>query len=205
MLIIYVKKHSITGLKYFGVTTKNPYKYVGSGTHWLRHINKHGKYNVSTIDVWGFDNQKDCTYFALKFSRMNNIVESREWANQREEDGVVSNRTYKKRKGLSEEQKKHLSWKSLEQFADKEKRQYHKNQCVRANQIFKTKKWCHNKYTLQNTRIYPELLNEYQYKDYVLGRFIPEEDKKKLHAHLGALEKDSKGRFKKKNGNTNLC
>lgn len=30
---LYVKQHTITGLKYFGKTIKDPYVYPGSGTH----------------------------------------------------------------------------------------------------------------------------------------------------------------------------
>lgn len=38
---LYKKTHNITGLKYLGQTTKNPYKYRGSGTYWKRHIKIH--------------------------------------------------------------------------------------------------------------------------------------------------------------------
>ena len=85
---LYVKQHSVTGLKYFGKTTQsNPYKYRGSGTYWLNHINKYGKELIKTIEVWGFDDPAMCTEFALDFSARNNIVESKEWANQIPEDG----------------------------------------------------------------------------------------------------------------------
>lgn len=87
-IYLYIKQHSITGLKYFGVTRKkNPFKYFGSGSYWIKHIKKHGKQYVKTLEVYGFDNQKLCTEFALKFSKDNNIVESSEWANQIDEDG----------------------------------------------------------------------------------------------------------------------
>lgn len=88
IIYLYVKQHSITGLKYFGKTEQtNPFKYLGSGKRWKRHINKHGKEYIKTLEVWGFDNQELCTEFALKFSRENNIVESNEWANLKIEDG----------------------------------------------------------------------------------------------------------------------
>jgi len=39
-----VKTHNITGLKYLCQTKrKDPHKYLGSGLHWERHLNKHGK------------------------------------------------------------------------------------------------------------------------------------------------------------------
>ena len=47
MIYLYVKQHSITKLKYFGMTEKQkcPIKYLGSGLLWNKHINKHNKYN----------------------------------------------------------------------------------------------------------------------------------------------------------------
>jgi hypothetical protein len=88
-IYLYVKQHSVTGLKYFGMTRKpNPHKYMGSGLHWRRHITKHGKEYVKTIELWGFDDQEMCTGFALTFSKNNNIVESEEWANMCAETGL---------------------------------------------------------------------------------------------------------------------
>ena len=87
-IYLYVKQHSVTGLKYFGKTTQNdPYKYKGSGLYWSNHIKKHGNF-IETVDLWGFDNQEMCTEFALTFSKNNDIVESEEWANLQEENGL---------------------------------------------------------------------------------------------------------------------
>ena len=88
IIYLYVKQHIITGLKYFGKTLNNPFKYPGSGTYWKNHCKKHGKKYIKTIEIWGFDDQKLCTQFALKFSKQNNIVESEEWANLIPEDGI---------------------------------------------------------------------------------------------------------------------
>lgn len=88
-IYLYVKKHSITGLKYFGKTqTTDPYKYLGSGSYWSKHIRKYGTEHVQTLEIWEFENQDECTNFALKFSEENNIVESKEWANLRPENGL---------------------------------------------------------------------------------------------------------------------
>ena len=38
IIYLYLKQHNITGLKYFGKTEQNPYKYKGSGIYWLRHL-----------------------------------------------------------------------------------------------------------------------------------------------------------------------
>ena len=86
-IYLYVKQHNITGLKYFGKTIRNPFEYNGSGLYWQRHLKIHGKKHIKTLEVWGFDNQESCTQFAIRFSQDNDIVESKEWANIRIENG----------------------------------------------------------------------------------------------------------------------
>jgi len=84
---LYIKTHNITGLKYFGKTTKDPIKYKGSGKHWIRHIRKHG-YDVTT-EIFGYYKiEVECVNAALLFSQQNNIVESTEWANLMPENGI---------------------------------------------------------------------------------------------------------------------
>ncbi len=90
---LYVKQHSITGLKYFGKTVRDPNTYYGSGTYWNRHIDKHGREYVETVSIWKFETQSECTEFALNFSKENNIVESNEWANLMEENGISGGKT----------------------------------------------------------------------------------------------------------------
>lgn len=85
-IYLYHKRHRKTGLNYFGKTTVDPYNYTGSGKYWKRHLNKHGL-DIETIFVCKFQNQEECTKFALQFSIKNNIVESTEWANLKLEDG----------------------------------------------------------------------------------------------------------------------
>lgn len=88
--VLYIKQHSITGLKYFGKTTKkDPYKYNGSGVHWMRHIKKHGREYIVTLWVSEPYTESDIiSEFALKFSKDNNIVESNDWANLMPENGL---------------------------------------------------------------------------------------------------------------------
>jgi len=86
IIYLYLKQHNITGLKYFGKTEQNPYKYKGSGIYWLRHLKKHGR-DISTLKVWKFERQEVCTRFALWFSRKFNIAQSEEYANLVEERG----------------------------------------------------------------------------------------------------------------------
>lgn len=85
-IYLYHKRHRITGLNYFGKTTVEPYVYTGSGKYWKRHLSKHG-IDIETVNVWEFTNQDECTKFALKFSTEHNIVESKEWANLKLENG----------------------------------------------------------------------------------------------------------------------
>ena len=86
---LYIKQHKITGLKYFGKTYKNhPNNYLGSGKHWKRHIKKHGEEFVETLWCKLFTDEKELKEYALKFSKENNIVQSDEWANLKEENGL---------------------------------------------------------------------------------------------------------------------
>ena len=85
---LYIKQHSITGLKYFGKTTGDPYTYNGSGKRWKSHIKKHGKEHIKTIWVSELYSDTSITEFALKFSTDNDIVKSKEWANLIMENGL---------------------------------------------------------------------------------------------------------------------
>ena len=89
IIYLYVKRHSKTGLKYFGKTSRpDPHTYLGSGSYWRKHVNKHGKEYVETLNIWTFDKQDHATAFALEFSNNNAIVESTEWANLKLEDAL---------------------------------------------------------------------------------------------------------------------
>ena len=90
---LYIKQHNVTGLKYFGKTTKkDPIKYLGSGIYWRRHLNEHGE-NISTIWSQLFTDEDSLVRFALKFSEDNHIVESKDWANLKPEDGLMGGDT----------------------------------------------------------------------------------------------------------------
>ena len=85
---LYIKKCNVTGLKYFGKTvSKDPVKYKGSGKYWLRHIKKYGN-NVSTVWYQLFTDQNILVEYALNFSKEHNIVESKDWANLKPENGL---------------------------------------------------------------------------------------------------------------------
>lgn len=103
---LYIKQHNVTGLKYFGKTTRNPVKYKGSGLRWVRHLKQHGN-NVTTLWHQLFTDVDAIKEYALHFSLVNNIVESDEWANLKPEDGLEGGS--KKGRILSEETRRRLS------------------------------------------------------------------------------------------------
>jgi hypothetical protein len=87
---LYIKQHSITKKKYLGKSIKLDIdSYFGSGKRWLNHINKHGKEYVITLWVsdW-FTSKEKILELSIFLSKSNNIVESEEWLNLKEETGT---------------------------------------------------------------------------------------------------------------------
>jgi len=76
----------VTGLRYFGKTTRDPLTYNGSGKRWTNHINKHGR-SLDTIWTEKFDDMALCQEFAEFFSEFFNIVKDERWANLKPENG----------------------------------------------------------------------------------------------------------------------
>lgn len=87
MIYLYVKTHNLTGLRYLGKTkSSDPYSYRGSGKVWTRHIKKHG-YDVTTEIIFQSTNPIEIRQQGLYYSRLWNVVNSKEWANLKEESG----------------------------------------------------------------------------------------------------------------------
>jgi len=85
---LYIKQCPHCGMKYFGKHTGQDIEiYRGSGSRWNNHISYH---NVDPIHLWNSDWYHDTTIsrFALKFSHINKIVESDDWANLKPENGL---------------------------------------------------------------------------------------------------------------------
>lgn len=85
---LYIKQCPCCGLKYFGKSTKEDIRnYPGSGTRWNNHLKKH---NTIPEHLWNSDwyDNTSIKKFALRFSKLNMIVESDEWANLKYEDGL---------------------------------------------------------------------------------------------------------------------
>jgi hypothetical protein len=85
--ILYVKTHNITKMKYLGKTeSKDPHAYNGSGKYWKRHLKKYG-YDYTTEILLVTKNKEEIKETGLFFSKLWNVVESKEWANLKLEEG----------------------------------------------------------------------------------------------------------------------
>ena len=87
---LYIKVHNVTGLKYFGRTVQEPFAYKGSGKYWRNHLKAHGNDVTTTIFGTYEDSDPQLKTIALEFSKVNEIVNSEDWANYIEEDGQHS-------------------------------------------------------------------------------------------------------------------
>lgn len=85
-IYLYVKTHNITGLKYMGKTTRDPYIYRGSGLYWKRHLKVYGN-DITTTILYSTDDYALFKKVALEYSKKFNIIESKDWANFRNETG----------------------------------------------------------------------------------------------------------------------
>lgn len=86
MIYLYLKTHNKTGLKYLGKTTKDPYRYKGSGKYWTRHIKIHG-YDVTTEILAECNDTVELRAVGEYYSLLFNIVENPMFANLRPESG----------------------------------------------------------------------------------------------------------------------
>lgn len=107
MIYLYLKTHNKTGYKYLGKTiSKDPYKYIGSGKLWKRHISKHG-YDVKTEILLATDDKEELKETGIYYSNLWNVVKSKEFANLIPEsgDGGTMPWTVESRKRLSKTNK----------------------------------------------------------------------------------------------------
>jgi group I intron endonuclease len=87
-IYLYIKECP-SGLKYLGITSKNPYKYLGSGKYWRNHLNFH-KFkikDIKTIILLETEDIEIISFWGLYYSKIYNIVESDSWANLMPESG----------------------------------------------------------------------------------------------------------------------
>lgn len=88
MFYLYKKTHPKTGLKYLGQTQQDPYSYRGSGVYWKNHLKKYGGQNIITEIVGIYSEFEELQNQGIYYSKLWNIVESKEWANLTIEDGT---------------------------------------------------------------------------------------------------------------------
>lgn len=88
--LLYIKQHSVTKKLYFGKTNQLSKftQYNGSGTYWLRHIQKYGIENVETIWFCLFTDIESLVETAILLSETQDIVISENWANAIVETGI---------------------------------------------------------------------------------------------------------------------
>ena len=86
--ILYLKTSPL-GLKYLGKTTKDPFKYKGSGKIWLRHLKKHNilANEIKTEILFESYDLEEFKINSKEISVKLNIVESKEFANLKIEEG----------------------------------------------------------------------------------------------------------------------
>ena len=86
MIYLYKKTHNKTGLQYLGKTIRDPHKYSGSGLYWKRHLKEHGN-DVTTEILFQTEDKEEFKRVSIEYSKKLDIVESKQWANFREETG----------------------------------------------------------------------------------------------------------------------
>lgn len=163
MIHLYIKEHNKTGLKYFGKTTRDPFKYQGSGKYWRRHIKKHG-YDVTTKLIGSFEDEQLAEDFAISFSIENNIIDNPEWANlilENSKDGAPKGRF------VSVDTKKKISSSLIGRKSPKSKyimTETREERSKRSREAAKGKVWVNN--GKESKRVYPDSIPE----GYNLGR-----------------------------------
>lgn len=106
---LYVKTHSITGLRYLGQTIGDPFTYLGSGVYWKKHLDKHGIDHHTEV-IRECRSKEELREWGLFYSRLWNIVESEEWANLKEEQGDGGRQSEDVRKRIGEAGKGRIPW-----------------------------------------------------------------------------------------------
>lgn len=95
---LYIKTHNITGLKYLGQTSQDPFKYKGSGVYWESHLKKHGD-GHSTEILKECVSKEEIKHHGIYYSDLWDVVNSDDWANLKPEEGDGGSTTEMKVKG----------------------------------------------------------------------------------------------------------
>lgn len=184
---LYIKKHSITGLRYFGKYTKEDIEnYLGSGKRWNNHIKKHGKENVITewVSDW-FTDPFLLQEMALLISSEFDIVNSKDWANLKPEYGIEGHKLFGESNGMygssrtGEDNpfyKKQHTKETKELISQKNKGKKHtKEFCKNRSNIMKNNNPMDNPESVEKIRIKalnrPKILCEYCNNSFDPGNF----------------------------------
>ncbi len=108
MFYLYKKTHVETGLNYLGYTKKDPYKYLGSGTRWIRHLKKHGE-NIKTEILEICETKEEIKVKGKYYSNLWNVATSDGWANLKNEEGDGGDMSFSKKWLKTVKSKKHRS------------------------------------------------------------------------------------------------
>jgi len=91
-IYLYKKTHNKTGLQYLGKTEKDPFKYLGSGIDWKKHLKEHGT-SITTEILKECQTKEELTLWGRYYSDLWNVANSSEWANRIPETGGVDSIT----------------------------------------------------------------------------------------------------------------
>lgn len=92
MIYLYIKESPL-GLKYLGKTEKDPFKYIGSGLYWKKHLKKH-KFtyeDIKTTILLKTEDKEELKNKGIYYSELYDIVNNEDWANLRPENGDGGN------------------------------------------------------------------------------------------------------------------
>ena len=120
---LYLKEHTVTGLKYLGYTKNDITQYNGSGKYWLRHLKMHGSEHTTEI-LLQTPNKEEIKIMGRYYSNLWDIVNAKDamgnkiWANLRIEEGDGGTGYV-----FSEEDRKKISDKSKIAWTNRESRE----------------------------------------------------------------------------------
>jgi hypothetical protein len=85
---LYIKESPL-GLKYLGKTERDPFKYIGSGLYWKRHLRSHQfiSKDILTIVLFETDSKEELKNVGIYYSDLYDVVHDESWANLRKESG----------------------------------------------------------------------------------------------------------------------
>jgi hypothetical protein len=138
-IYLYKKTHKITGLQYLGKTiSSNPYLYPGSGAYWRHHLEKHGN-NVETEILRECQTEDELKEWGQHYSKLWNVVESKDWANLIEEAGSGGYWSNESKQKLSKSMSNALSQLTREQLTERMKKSCCNPQSYTAERIEKSR------------------------------------------------------------------